>query len=116
MQSKCEFYLADVGEQNPKTGAIKVTPNVLHFALRRPHYADPEKIDTLYDNIARPEHVENYGSAFSTFMAANPSYKLPWADPEVVSVTAEVVEAAPESPVVDEIHRVKRSHPKKLVE
>lgn len=97
MQSKAEFYLADVGENNPKTGAMKVTPNVLHFALKRPHYADPEKIDTLYDNIARPEHVENYSSAFSTFMAANPSYKLPWAEsvesaPVVMAVENESVE------------------------
>lgn len=116
MQSKCEFYLADVSELNPKTGVAKVTPNVLHFSLKRPHYSDPEKIDTLYDNIARPEHVENYSSAFETFKQANPKFKLPWADPEVVSVAAEVVEAASESPAVDEIHRVKRSHPKKSIE
>jgi len=117
MQSKCEFYLADVGEQNPKTGAMKVTPNVLHFALRRPHYADPEKIDTLYDNIARPEHVDAYEEAYTAFKKLNPKFNLSWADPEPVSATAEVVEAAPEeSPAVDELHRVKRSHPKKSVE
>lgn len=33
-----------------------------------------------------------------------------------VVTTAEVVESASESPAVDEIHRVKRSHPKKSVE
>lgn len=89
MQSKAEFYLADVGEMNPKTGVMKVTPNVLHFSLKRPHYSDPEKIDTLYDNIARSEHVENYEAAFATFMVANPSYKLPWAkDSEEVPVVA----------------------------
>lgn len=84
MQSKAEFYLADVGENNPKTGAMKVTPNVLHFCLKRAHYSDPEKIDTLYDNVARPEHVEGYSAAFETFMQAHAGFKLPWAKPEVI--------------------------------
>ncbi len=124
MQSKAEFYLADVGEMNPKTGVMKVTPNVLHFALKRPHYADPEKIDTLYDNIAKSEHVEAYGEAYAAFMKEHPELNLPGSEKrqsipapsELVSEAPEVVESASESPVVDEIHRVKRSHPKKSVE
>lgn len=109
MQSKAEFYLADTSEINPKTGGIKVTPNVLHFALKRPHYSDPEKIDTLYDNVARPEHVENYGSAFGTFMQEHPSFVLPWAP-------APQSEPVPEIPVIADTHSVKPKHHKKLVD
>lgn len=107
MSSKARFYLADVAQANPKTGKVDVTPNVLHFALSKPHYADPEKIDTLYDNIARPEHVEAYEAAYAVFKQEHPKFVLPWptapvSEAEPVSATVEVVEPVAEIPVLSE--------------